>query len=209
MTDARNMQGMGQLMQGRFSWERVAPMYQEAHRVYHDISHIHMMLRELNALDLSRDEREWMEAVVWLHDAYQDPLGGPPHNERRSADLLDGELGHAFTPLGRDLARAAILASAHHTRDQDDLHPLIAAFLDIDLAGLASEEREFNRQTRAVAEEFRRMGKSTEKICDAHASFCQKMLSRSRLYYLDRHANREDPARANLQRVAKDPLTFV
>lgn len=197
------------LMKGRFAWERVAPMYQEAHRVYHGLPHVHAMLRECNRLEMTPDHRQWMEAVIWLHDAYQDPLGGPPYNEQRSADLLDGELGSAFSDTGVDLARQAILASAHHTRDQEVLHPLVQMFLDLDLMGLASEDRQFNRETRAVAEEFRRAGRSTEAICEAHAQFAGKMLARRRLYYYPAHAQHEETARRNLQRLVQDPLNFV
>lgn len=197
------------LMQARFPWERVAMMYSQPHRVYHGLEHVHAMLRQVPGLGLEEDQRQWMEAVIWLHDAYLDPLAKPPHNEERSAELLEGELGKAFSPNGADLARHAILASAHHARDQAVLGTLMQMFLDIDLAGLASEDREFNRQTRAVAEEFRKAGRSTESICQSHAQFALKMLDRRQIYYHPRHAQWEAVARSNLRRLAKDPLNFV
>lgn len=197
------------LMRERLAWECVAPLYQETHRVYHGIAHVHSILREIDGAPMPVDKRDWLEAVAWLHDAYYDTLGVVGCNERRSADILDGTLGSAFTDRGRELARNAILASAHHLQDQQDLPTMVAWFLDLDIAGLASEERDFNRYTRAVAEEFRRAGKSTESICQSHEGFARKMLARERIYYLNRHATKEPRARANLKRLAKDPLLFV
>lgn len=197
------------LMKHPFEWTSLVARYQEPHRVYHDTGHVQGML------DLARQSGQsahldWLEAVIWLHDACHDPSSPHGQNEQRSAALLDGKLGEAFTAEGKKLARAAIEASAHHFQDQTGLHPLIALLLDIDLGGLGGSPAEFKDHTQQVAEEYRRCGMSEEKIIKGHEKFAQNMLARKRIYYSPwMQAHREAKAQANLKQLAQSPEAFT
>jgi predicted metal-dependent HD superfamily phosphohydrolase len=197
------------LMQSSFHWLDLVGCYQQSHRVYHDTCHVHDMLRLAHTL-CNQDDMPWMEAVIWLHDAYHDPKAPHGQNERRSADLLNGMLGEAFTDQGRALARAAIEASAHHFQDQSGLHPLVEILLDIDMGGLGGNSESFSRHTRRVSEEYQRVGTSDEDIAKGHEKFAKAMLARRRIYYSDKmHEQYEECARANLARLAASPKDFI
>lgn len=205
------------LMQSAFPWHLVAPLYQERHRSYHGVQHVHYILRQIDALPISVDEKDFLSAIAWLHDAHHDPLAGSPSNERRSAELLDiPTFATAFTEDGLSLARQTIMATADHLNDQvmtqmmiDDGQEMIGLFLDLDLAHLGDTQETFLRTSRSVSEEYRRAGTSYEDLIKGHPAFAQKMLARKKLFYTKHFEGRETQARANLLLAASNPHLMI
>lgn len=198
------------LMKACFDWSRVAPCYQEAHRVYHDEQHIQHMLRESAQLELDQDERKWLEAVIWLHDAYHDPIAPHGYSERLSADLLDTSLGDAFSEEGKTLARAAIEASARALEEQTGLHPLTQVFLDLDLSGLGGSALAFKRHTERVIQEYRNVGMEEDRIRKANEKFASALLKKENIYYTQTMRDAyEGMARANLIWMSENPTEFM
>ena len=196
-------------MQHPFDGTSLVACYQEPHRVYHDTRHVQGML-ELARQSGQATHLDWLEAVIWLHDACHDPRAPHGQNEHKSAALLEGKLGEAFTPEGKELARLAIEASAHHFQDQTGLHPMIELLLDIDLGGLGGSPAEFKDHTQQVAEEYRRCGVSEEAIIKGHEKFAKNMLTRKRIYYSPwMQAHRENKAQNNLKQLAQSPEAFI
>ena len=224
------------LMARPFAWPVLAPLYAQPHRVYHDLEHIHGLLREIDALELPADLRAWLEAVAWLHDAYYDPLATSPANETRSADLLATDLGQAFTPYGKDLARRTILATAAYRQDPVLEDPVLedpalasdtdgrvtldsrdyplALFLDLDLHNLSLAPSVYQAHALRAAEELlRARAQAGAEVGDGLLSlqvgmdaFTQAMLSRRHVYVTTTFAPREAQAHANLAQPAQHVL---
>lgn len=183
-------------------WTRIAPLYQAPGRVYHDMAHIHAMLREIAARaaagDLTVEEAALLEAATWLHDAFYDPQSPHGENERRSAQLVDIHLPHL--PLDhRRLLRTMILATAHHGEDQVGLPPLAHWLLDIDLWEVGADRWTFERNTARVAAEHRLVGRDEGRIVRGRRAWAQALLARRSLYYRPENATRLASARENLE----------
>jgi predicted metal-dependent HD superfamily phosphohydrolase len=193
------------LMVKPLDWTTLAPLYGQPQRVYHDLDHIHAILRHIDALNVGEDEKCWLEAVAWLHDAYQDPRAHGQANERRSAALLVGPHGKSFTDRGRALAQSAILATAYPMVDQVGLDPLVGLFLDLDLSNLSESPAEFRRQSMRIAQELLLLELSEAQVMTAQVGFATHMLARAHVYYSSQFAHLESAARANLAWLRDEP----
>lgn len=168
-----------------FPWFLVAPLYAAPGRFYHDIHHIHEMLRAFSlwqkSENFSEEDVVLIEAAIWLHDAYYDPLS-PGDNEIRSAAMVE-TFGDCFTPhQGQQLADA-ILATAHHTADQEHLSPLSQWLLDLDLSNLGASEEVFLRQSGRACKELEVAGMPRPAIGLGQNRWAHAMLSRRRIFY--------------------------
>lgn len=201
---------MNHMMVHPLEWHLLAPLYEQRHRVYHDIQHIHSMLRRIDEIEgLSPDEASWLEAVAWLHDAYFDPLSKMNVNEERSAALLNGPLGGAFTPAGLQLARRTILATANHLEDQENVPFLMGLFLDLDIANISDDFVDFSEQSIRISEEFLEAGVSPVLVEEGQAQFAEKMLARKKIFYSPPFRGREGYARKNLGILLTHPAAFL
>lgn len=171
-------------------------MYNEPHRHYHNTTHIHAMLRELaRAAHVSSiPARDMMRMVymIWFHDAYYDPYAPPAFNEVMSATLFADWATSLPSEIGRDSRPQpaidgipeicdGIRASAFHTRDQKDLSPNIALFLDIDLHELGADVSIFDHNSKNILLEYSRTPHRDKLL--GRASFFDAMLSREQLFY--------------------------
>lgn len=202
--------GRQDLMVHPIEWHLLAPLYEQRHRIYHDLQHIHSILRRIEQFDgLTPDQACWLEAVAWLHDAYYDPLAQQGVNERRSADLLLGPLGKCFTPSGLALARKTIQATAHHLQDQDSIPALMGLFLDMDLANLSDSLDEFSEQSIRVSQELLEAGVPEGLVVESQKRFAEHMLERKKIYYSSVFQGRERDARQNLLSLYETPAAFL
>lgn len=188
------------LMKRPFEWQQIAPIYQDPRRSYHDVRHIHTLMREIVCLDIPEDMKQWLEAVAWTHDAYYDPLLGSPKNEELSARLLDTSLGAVFTQEGLDLAYATIALTAEHSVTHPTIDPLSALFMDIDISHLGAAYPVFVRNSQLISEEYRHCGVADGVLIEGYHKFFDGMLSRSRLYYTQMYEHLEGRARENLNK---------
>lgn len=196
----------------QFPIHLVAPLYQEPHRFYHNIEHIHSLIRILDdlyetAIIVGRAEYDALLAVIWLHDAYYDPKAKPGANEEHSANLgwaIVGELwanerlridGHVH--YLKNWIMNTIRATAHHTEDQPQLDSLQKFFMDMDLAGLGSSPEEYQANSLAIRKEYAHV--SDSDFATGRIKFCQAMLARKTIYYNVLYFKLEKQARENLQ----------
>jgi len=174
----------------------IVPLYLEPQRHYHNLSHIHRLLREIDML-LDQEvidyyNRQILDIAAWMHDAYYDPKAAPGNNERRSADMLSefDELkstavvphrnGKGHTRLFSWLVET-VEATAKHTEDQLGLNPLTELFLDIDLCDLGADPTTFHENTLNIRKEYAHV--PMDAFVKGRIQFCQKMLDRESIYY--------------------------
>lgn len=182
------------------------PLYQDKSRVYHGVEHIHRLLDLIGEQQVSDDERRFLVACAWLHDAIYDAKQGSPANEEQSAALLDRtDLSLGLTEKGKELARQTILATAKHTQDQTNLHKLTALFLDLDLMGLAGTYEDFVRHSQLISKEYRLAGVTDEQLMAGHGQFFEKMNSRASFFYSEGYRYLDQFVRDNLKRAMTDP----
>lgn len=186
------------LMKRPFEWHLLSPLYQDPRRAYHDVRHIQTLQREILCLQIPEDLKMWLEAVAWTHDAYNDPLLGSPGNEDFSARLLNTSLGAVFTQEGLELAQVTIELTAHHSTTHQQIDPLSALFMDIDISHLGASYPVFIRNSQLISEEYRHCGVADTVLIEGYHRFFQSMLARPQLYYTQMYEHLEQPARDNL-----------
>lgn len=187
----------------------VRPFYQDPSRVYHGMEHIHTLLDLIQEQDVNEDQRRFLVACAWLHDAFYDPRAGSPHNEETSCVFVDDERS-GLTETGKELAKATILATAKHSQDQIKPHDLTGLFLDIDIMGLSGTYQDFIRHSQLISHEYRKAGFDDKELVAGHQKFFQTMNQRRFYFYTPKYEFLNDVVRDNLGRALKDsPQRFV
>ncbi len=179
-------------------YEEVAAKYSEAHRRYHNLTHISECLAELQTIKLSNEDRVAIELSVWFHDVVYDPKSKT--NEEDSAKYFS----ESGTALGIDdklknRVTAYILATKRH--EAGAAHDLaLSYFLDIDLAILGSNAQRFEEYDAAIRTEFSWVpgiiyGPKRKKIL-------RSFLERENLFLTPEFRDRYEPrARENLRKL--------
>lgn len=127
--------------------------YGEAHRHYHDWSHIEALLKLYDGIEW--DDPEAAEIALYYHDAIWQP--GATANEAESAALMRRELaGRVAEPTIARAARMVEATAAHAIPGEADADEAgdIARFLDMDLAILGAPADDFDAYDRAIRREF-------------------------------------------------------
>lgn len=173
--------------------------YGEAHRAYHDLSHIAQCLGELDsARDLAGDDTA-VELALWYHDAIYDPRAND--NERRSAALfLDQATRLGLADDKRRHVARMIEATAHGQTGPDaGAAPDTALLLDIDLSILGQAEPVFDRYEEGVRFEYTWV--EPERFIAGRRRILVSFLARDRLFATAHFRSRyEVTARRNLAR---------
>lgn len=142
----------------------LSTIYSEPHRKYHNITHIHHCLRELNAyincigkrkfrLEYGIHAQAILESLIWFHDAYYDPYAPKGFNEAQSFILFDKSIkknikSKDFYGFATDDILSwfpfekAFLATSDHqipelivaAKYNDFVEKIVALFLDIDMS---------------------------------------------------------------------------
>lgn len=129
--------------------------YAEAHRSYHNTTHVRAVVRDADLLagdlNLSATDRALLTIAAGAHDVVYD--GQPGDDERRSAEWARAHLTRAGV-AEEHVARveSLVLATLTHTADPGDL--VAAALLDADLAVLGADPAGYDRYRDAVRAEY-------------------------------------------------------
>lgn len=171
-------------------WQHIGTLstcYNERYRHYHDIRHVHFLINKITDTNWHKNAilpqyqlyftsqflQDLME-VAWFHDAYYDPYAIADNNEFLSAQLYWTMIGNKSKPEVYD----AILATAHHLQDQENLTVLAKVFLDLDLLGFYYD---FPGTDEDVRKEYWRT--SDEEYLKNRRAFLSKLLKRDRIFY--------------------------
>ena len=122
-------------------------LYSEAHRSYHNLSHIDRML---GWLDASGGGSEAIELAIWFHDAIYNPRGA--QNEAKSAQYFTDSLGSLIGGrLADDVVR--LIMATEHTRPRSGRGDEMR-IIDIDLSILGSPPGDYETYRSAVRSEY-------------------------------------------------------
>jgi len=179
-------------------FNHIETLYSIPRRAYHNLDHIARCLRDLESLSDACESPDAVETAIWFHDAVYVP--GNEENEKQSADLA----GEMLRVLGQpedfiNKVAELILATRH---DHPPRNPDEAVIIDVDLAGLGAPASRFNRDGRAIREEYDWVPE--EEYCAARAAILQRFLDRPAIYHTTLfHERYEERARQNLRRALK------
>jgi predicted metal-dependent HD superfamily phosphohydrolase len=167
--------------------------YEEAHRRYHNSTHVEQVVRDAVSLTAGRDI-PLVALAAWAHDVVYNAQPGA--DERASAAWAR----HRLTAAGvreADIARveALVLTTLDHTCPPGD--DLAAALLDADLAILGAPPAEYERYRQAVRAEYAHVPGDVWRT--GRAAVLRSLLAKSPLYRIPRaRAQWETQATHNL-----------
>lgn len=189
-------------------WSALEAAYATPPRAYHDLQHVHAVLRHYDEV---AEGPGWVQPVeVWLAVLYHDAVYAPGagDNEARSAELARQHITHWLADAGIDAVRVADLirlTARHGALESADLagdpRPDDARhFLDCDMAILGAEPDVFDAYDRAIAAEYRNTVPPWLFKLNRRR-FLKQLLAKERIYLSDFFQARfEAQARANLRR---------
>jgi len=131
-------------------FEELVQAYQQPHRAYHTLDHIHDCLTQFDLVRHLTQIPDEVEFALWCHDVIYNPHAAD--NEAQSAAWAMRVLREADV-ADEVIARmtALILATQHYTLSND---PDAALVVDIDLSILGQPVIEFDRYEAAIRQEY-------------------------------------------------------
>lgn len=170
--------------------------YSHSSRRYHNLSHIHALLRHAETMHAFIAHPQTVEFAIWFHDVIYDTHDRD--NERRSARWASKTM-HAMR-LDSNVVSAVercILATQKHETDWFDI-PDLPLFLDLDLAILGAPEETYREYSMAVRQEYDWVLEPSYRF--ARRRVLKAFLERPRLFFTPAMADRfEQQARRNME----------
>lgn len=183
--------------------ESLVAAYASPPRAYHNLDHVHEVLRHYQDIAAGpgwRKPREVYVAVCY-HDAIY--VAGRSDNEARSADLMRADCARygLVDELDVDRVTELILMTARHGKlERRAVDAEAALFLDADMAIVGSGADAFGRYDAAIAEEYRSVVPAFVYTFK-RKHFMRQLLASPRIFLSDYgHARWDGAARANLRR---------
>lgn len=186
---------LGATGSGNQAFGDLAAAHAESGRAYHTLDHVLDCLARLDESSAAPEDRDLVEAAIWLHDVVYDPHRAD--NEVRSAEWASRTLGSAgISQATVERIRDLILLTAHSTPPSD---PQAALLCDVDLSILGRDEREFDEYQRRIRREYAWVPEPLYRA--GRARVLSAFQKRDRIYLTDYfHDRYERRARANLRR---------
>ena len=173
--------------------------YNEPHRFYHNLEHLHYMINRLMVL-FPYLTKEMLDAIIWAlyyHDYIYNIPGGPVSNERMSAECwMDDHGDHRFANEIFD----TIIATETHILPKDlDLEcyygRIVSHVIDLDLWALSDEAAYIINNERIKTE----VGATDEQWIEGRGNWLENFLQRDQIYYTEIGKTREAEARRILE----------
>lgn len=181
-------------------WWQLCERFCEAHRRYHDLSHVTALLTQAERWHEHLHDAHVVHLAIWFHDAVYDPQRRD--NEERSADmarcaLLAMQVDETLIPP----VTACIAATAGHRVTTDEVADM-PLFLDLDLAILGSDPADYARYSAAIRAEYDWVEEAQYRA--VRSKVLQSFLARPTLYFNEAlqqayEARARDNLRAELQ----------
>lgn len=171
--------------------------YEDPPRAYHHFGHVLEVLAHFERVPDWHD-RDAVCLAILFHDAIY--ISGRTDNEAKSAELAAKLL--AATRYAARIAQVQqliLLTARHGSLEATEVDHDAAHFLDCDMAILGASPEAYAAYERAIAQEYAAIPQVAYRA--GRARFLHKLLARPRIYLSDLfHAEREQAARANIQR---------
>lgn len=176
-------------------WNALVQRYSEAHRAYHNLSHVSALLRLMEEVRPHIEQPEVVGLAIWFHDVIYDPRA--KDNEVRSAAWARDALQAMqvdeclIAPVDQ-----CILATQRHEVPPQSI-PDLPLFLDLDLAILGAPEHQYRHYCSVIRTEYGWV--PDDAYCSGRALILQRFLARPHLYFTRQMADRyEHTARHNI-----------
>ena len=175
--------------------DRLLAAYGEAHRGYHDLTHLAEVLDHVATLAAEADDVVAVELAAWFHDAVYD---GGGEEEERSARLATEELTAAGVApdLVTEVARLVRLTASHRPEPGDRNGQVLS---DADLAVLAADQGRYADYVAGIRREYAHV--ADDDFRRGRVAVLNALLAKPSLFHTAHaHARWEARARANVTR---------
>lgn len=174
-------------------FERLANLYSEPHRHYHNSQHIVDCLREFDSTRNLAHEPQAVELAIWFHDVIYNPRAAD--NEEQSAELAVQFITE--TGIGKELQKAVtqlVLATKHH---DDSVHHDAVLMVDIDLSIFGKDPALFWKYEEQIRREYEWV--PADIFATKRTEILEKFLARPKIFGTEFFfAKYEAQARGNL-----------
>ena len=169
--------------------EDLIKRYNEPHRHYHNINHLHDCFIKFDSCQYLFKDTVSIQLAIWFHDAIWNPLSKV--NEVSSANLFE----RTVTTFNTELIKNMILSTEKHfplSFNQDLLY-----FLDIDLSILGANKSLFRKYEENICKEYSHV--EPLDYLKGRSKILQKFLEREPMFYTkEMKLKYEKRARRNL-----------
>lgn len=170
----------------------VTEHYTNSSRHYHSLKHIANLIKQIEQLPLSKDDKVMLINVALFHDVIY--KAGRKDNEHKSAEFA----GYWLSKLNLGTIKSKIVCDiikATKTHQSQDF--LTQLFLDIDLSILGVNEKNYQEYTVQIRKEYVQIPNYLYKI--GRKRFLKEMLSREVIFSTSEYYEAyENQARKNL-----------
>lgn len=173
--------------------------YTKYGRYYHNFAHVGGMFMGLYTFFPEHDNNQALKYAIAYHDCIYE--AGAQDNEFRSAIAAGEELKAqgVYSDTIREAQRLIMLTQTHTTSDDDEVGKVI---IDLDLAGLGSIERFYDRNTANVRKEYWLLSDEAWKA--GRKQFIQSFLERDNIFLTEKGREMwQLQARVNMTRELK------
>ena len=175
-------------------YEALLASYNEAHRHYHNASHIDLCLGLLDDVQEPLQDRDAVELAIWFHDVVYD--GRLRDNEARSGNWFAAQSEGQLADALRQRVCRLIMSTTH---DHHPEGPDEQVLVDIDLASFGLDWPQFAEDGENIRREQPHL--NDETFFRKQMAFQESLLKRQRFYLTDYFFRRfEEKARENLRR---------
>lgn len=170
--------------------------YSASDRHYHDLQHIHAMLKGAEEWRDKADDFDSLCFAIWFHDVVYDSL--KHDNEEKSAEVAGEALRKMNYPPGKIAkVKQMILRTKEHMKKMND-DTDTSILLDLDLVILGADRERYKEYMKQVREEYGWVPGIMYR--QGRKKVLQQFLDSERIYRLDDFRKRlEDKARENLR----------
>lgn len=181
-------------------WQDIAERYNEAHRAYHTLQHIHQLFSQFEQINHHLNEPHLIALALYYHDVIYDPRRSD--NELKSAEYAIEALRCYLSEDQCQPIYALIMMTATHQMDTlayEDKISDAAYLLDMDLSILGAPWSEYDQYAQAVRQEYVHVAKENYRV--GRIAVLEKLLAHSSLYLTAYYHKRlEKQARKNIKR---------
>ncbi len=179
-------------------WKKLYSTYTARGRHYHHLNHLTIMVKVTRQTNLKLDDPDLYYFALFYHDFVYNPLR--QDNEERSADRAVKILEEAgVDPARVTRCRAMIEQTKTHRLTPAADGPTDALLLDVDLAVLGIEWRDYEVYTKMIRQEYRLVPDLLYR--PGRAKVLRSFLERSHIYLTPHfRSTSEARARENLTR---------
>ncbi len=177
-------------------------VYEHPSRAYHNLDHIHNMLKKLTESEKLAEHPHRIILAIWFHNAIYNPAR--TDNEVKSAEFWIRKMTPYLLEEPLKWGKMAILATINHFPNPD---PDIQLLLDLDLASLGASWEVFQENSEQIRQEYIHV--SNDDFRKGRKVFLEKMLKRPRLFGTEHwHNLLEKQARNNMEKTLEEFTTI-